>query len=121
MQIEKNSGKPTISPSSEKNQQAVQAVAETVLAMRHRPVFTTKPRPAKVSKDKDRRGQAEDRRQRKQRNAKRAVLLDTRSRHDRRQDLRRAKQARTIAPGAKDQHVSEVAAAHLVHGIDTKA
>ncbi len=121
MRIDKTLGKSTVSLNPDQSRQTVQAVVETAPEVRHRPVIIGRRRQIQSSPDKDRRGHAGDRRRRKQRSVDQPVLLDTRSRHDRRQQLRRATLSNTEAQNLRQAGSTKDAVTQTARGIDTTA
>ncbi|HED14284.1 MAG TPA: hypothetical protein ENI62_11645 [Gammaproteobacteria bacterium] len=121
MQIDKTLGKTIGLLNSDQSNRAVQAVVETANEVRHHPVDIGRRQRAKDRGDKERRSRAEDRRMQRQRKIDRPVLLNTRSRHDRRRQLRRTTLSNTGANNKEGAVASEEVKMPSARGIDTKA
>ena len=122
MQIDKTLGKTIGLLNSDQFNRTVQAVVGTANEeARHHPVDIGRRQRAKGRGDKERRSRAEDRRTQRQRKIDRPVLLNTRSRHDRRRNLRRATPSNTGVNTKNDTVASEEVKMPSARGIDTKA
>lgn len=118
MRIDKTLGTKSGLVNSDQSHQAVQPVVKTAIKLQQHPVAIHRQPRADDGVESDRRRFNADRRLRKQRTADRPVLLDTRSRYDRRKKLRRT----TIHnKGINDRNQAVDENMQIARGIDAKA